>query len=717
MTSVSKLKVENLSRREFLKTGVISGGGLVLGFSLPFVNKALARQEGEAKASYPVDAWLQVDEQGAVTFVIPCSEMGQGSQASLAMILADEAGVDYHTLQVLNPTNNRVFNNPMMGMQLTGGSTSVRAWWVPLREVGATLREMLAASAAKQWKVKAEECTTQDNFAIHKPSGRKLHFKELVEATLDMKPPVKPKVKERSEYRYIGKPLTRVDTPAKVTGEAVFGMDVVLPGMLIATVKQSPAFGGEVAAYNEKAALKVAGVKAVVPVDNGIAVVAKNYWQAKKGMDMLDVKFKGGKTRGRDTASIEKQLDDGLADDKHARTVISHGDLLAGKVAKNHYHMKYTAPYLAHTTMEPMNAVAHVTDEFCELWAPTQSQSLAVQKAMEITGLLADQVRLHTTYLGGGFGRRAETDFVEQAVIISEAVEAPVKLIWSREEDVQHDVYRPAAASDFNIAVDKAGYPLSWKNRVCTTSIMQRFAPQWVGDKPDASMTEGAAETPYTISNQLTDVVQVDNGVPVGFWRSVGNSLNCFFLESVLDELAHHAGKDPYQYRRHLLKASPRALNVLDAAARAANWDKPLGNKRGRGIALTNSFGSYVAQVAEVSVTTDGFKVDRIVCAVDCGLYINPAIIKQQMQSGIIYGLTAALKGKIHFEDGAVVESNFHDYPALLMSEVPEIEVLIVDNNEDPGGFGEPGTPPVAPAVANAIFAATGKRYRSLPLS
>jgi isoquinoline 1-oxidoreductase beta subunit len=710
------MKIENLSRRDFLKTGVITGGGLVLGFTLPLVNKALARQEGEAQATYPVAAWLQVDEAGVVKFVIPVSEMGQGSQASLAMILCDEAGADYHTLEVLNPPNNPVFNNPMFGMQATGGSTAVRAWWVPLREVGATLREMLVASAAKQWQVEPAECTTQDNFAIHKPSGRKLHFRALVNATLDMKPPAKPKLKNRSDYRFIGKPLTRIDTPAKVSGEAQFGMDVVLPGMLIATVKQSPVFGGEVASYNEQAALKVPGVKAVVPVDNGIAVVATNYWQATKGMAALDLKFKGGNTRGKDTAAIEKQLDDGLLDNKNARTVISRGDLSAGKSAKHSYRMKYTAPYLAHTTMEPMNATAHVSDKFCELWCPTQSQARAVQKAVELTGLQPDQVSLHTTYLGGGFGRRAEVDYVAQAVIVSEAVEAPVKLIWSREEDMQHDFYRPAAVSDFNIAVDKDGYPLLWKNRVCTSSILQRYAPQWLGDKPDASMTEGAAETPYRLANQHTDVVQIDTGVPVGFWRSVGNSLNCFFLESALDELAHHAGKDPYQYRRHLLRDSARALNVLDTAAKAAHWDKPIGKNRGRGIALTHSFGSYVAEVAEVSVTADGFKVDRIVCAVDCGIYINPAIIRQQMQSGIIYGLTAALRGKIHFSDGAVIESNFHDYPALLMHEIPEIEVVIIENNENPGGYGEPGTPSVAPAVANAVYAATGKRYRSLPL-
>ena len=710
------MKIENLSRRDFLKTGVITGGGLVLSFSLPLVNKALARQAGEAQATYPVAAWLQVDAAGVVKFVIPVSEMGQGSQASLAMILCDEAGADYHALQVLNPTNNSVFNNPMFGMQLTGGSTSVRAWWVPLREVGATLRTMLVASAAKQWKVKAAECTTQDNFAIHKPSGKKLHFKELVNATLDMKPPAKPKLKNRSEYRFIGKPLTRVDTPPKVNGVAQFGMDVVLPDMLIATVKQSPAFGGEVTSYNEAAALKVPGVKAVVKVDNGIAVVAKNYWQANKGMAALNPKFKGGNTKGKDTAAIEKQLSNGLRDDKNARMVISHGDLAAGKNGKT-YRMQYTAPYLAHSTMEPMNATAHVSDKFCELWLPTQSQSLAAQKAVELTGLHADQVRVHTTYLGGGFGRRAETDYAAQAIHVSEAVEAPVKLIWSREEDMQHDFYRPAAASEFDIAVDKDGYPLSWKNRVATSSIMQRFAPQWLSDKPDASMTEGAAEMPYHIANQYTDVVQIDTGVPVGFWRSVGNSLNCFFVECALDELAHHAGKDPYQYRRHLLSKTPRALNVLDTVAKTAGWDKSIGKNRGRGIALTYSFGSYVAQVAEVTATADGFTVDRIICVVDCGIYINPAIIRQQMQSGIIYGLTAALKGKIHFKDGAVVESNFHDYPALKMNEIPELEVVIIDNNEKPGGFGEPSTPGVAPAVANAVFAATGKRQRDLPLS
>jgi len=712
------MKIENLSRRDFLKGSLLAGGGLVLGFSLPMVDKALARQGDVEKATYPIDAWIQVDEQGVVNFVVPVSEMGQGSQTALAMILADEIGADYSTINVLNPTNNRLFNNPMFGMQLTGGSTAVRAWWEPLRTVGATIRGMLIEAAAKQWSVPVSACTTNDSYVVNQQSKAKTHFSKLVDLAADLAPPEKPELKSRQDYQYIGKPMKRVDTPKKVTGEAVFGIDVVVPDMLIATVKQSPVFGGEVDSYDEAAALNVKGVKAVVKIDHGIAVVAKNYWQAKKGLEALNVKFKGGLTEGFTTEIIERAFDDAMLDDINSENAYQHGDALTEVKNAHAVHvMKYHAPHLAHTTMEPMNATAHVTDDFCEIWAPTQAQSKSVQTAMDLTGLHQDQVRLHTTYLGGGFGRRAEVDTIAQAVTISEEVEAPVKVIWSREEDIQHDFYRPAATSVFEIGVDKDGYPYAWKNRVVNSSIMMRYAPQWVSDKPDSSMTEGAAEMPYHIPHQTTDVVRVDTDIPVGFWRSVGNSLNCFFVESTLDELAHHAKKDPYQYRRHLLKNSPRAMNVLDVVAKKAGWDKQLAKGKGHGIALTHSFGSYVAEVAEVSADKDGnFTVDKVVCAVDCGLVINPAIVERQMQSAIIYGLTAALYGKINLADGRVVESNFHDYPALKMAETPEIEVHIIESDEKPGGYGEPGTPPIAPAVANALFDASGIRYQSLPL-
>lgn len=712
------MKIENLSRRNFLKGSLLAGGGLILGFSLPMVDKALARQGDGSAATYPVDSWVKIDRDGVLNFVIPTSEMGQGSQTSLAMILADETGADYHAIKALNPTNNPLYNNPMFGLQLTGGSTAVRAWWEPLRTVGATLRLMLTEVASMTWSVPASECTTKDSYVRHTPSGNKLHFSKLVDSAAALAPPSKAEYRPRSEYQYIGKPVKRIDTLAKVTGEAVFGIDILLPNMLVATLRQSPIFGGEVKTYNEAAALEVKGVKAVVPVDNGIAVVARNYWQAQKGLKALMVTFEGGATEGQTTASIEKDFVDALAADDKARIVLEQGDTMAVmKQAGKTYHMQYQAPYLAHSTMEPMNATAHVTDQFCEIWAPTQAQSPAVQSAMKLTGLQAEQIRLHTTYLGGGFGRRAEVDYISQAVLLSKAVGAPVKLIWSREEDIQHDFYRPAAASRFEIGVDEDGYPIAWLNRVSNSSIMERYAPQWVGDKPDATMTEGAAELPYYLSNQLVDVVQLHNGIPVGFWRSVGNSLNCFFVESVIDELAFHAGTDPYEYRRHLLKGSPRALKVLETVAAKANWTKSLGNNSGRGIALTHSFGSYVAQIAEVKMSEAGkLIIGKITCVVDCGLYINPSIVKRQMQSAIIYGLTAALQGKINFENGHVVESNFHDYPALKMAEIPEIEVHIIENEEKPGGYGEPGTPPVAPAVANAIFNATGKRHRRLPL-
>ena len=710
------MNIKNLSRRTFLKGSLLAGGGLILGFSLPMINKALARQGETSKATFSVDAWIRVDQQGVVNFVIPVSEMGQGSQTSLAMILADETGADYHQLKVLQPTNNRLYANPMFGMQLTGGSTSVRAWWEPLRVIGATVRLMLVQAAATQWSVAANECTTKDSYVIHKASAKKLHFKKLVAKASELASPSKPGLRPRSEYQYIGRSVKRIDTADKVTGKAVFGIDVVVPGMLIASVKQSPVFGGDVKSFDKAAALKIKGVKAVVPIDNGIAVVAKNYWQAQKGLKALNITFSGGKTQGQSTESLEKAFKQAL--DNEARTVSSHGDnKLAKKKASKQYRMDYAAPYLAHSTMEPMNATAHVTENFCEIWAPTQAQSVAVQAAMNVTGLHADQVKLNTTYLGGGFGRRAEVDYITQAVVVSEAVEAPVKLIWSREEDMQHDVYRPAAASRFDIGVDKEGYPLSWHNRVSNTSIMERYAPQWVGDKPDATMTEGAAELPYWLPNQLTDVVQLDNGIPVGFWRSVGNSLNCFFVESALDELAIHAGKDPYAYRRQLLEKSPRARAVLDAVAQKANWSKPLAKNKGRGIALTHSFGSYVAQVAEVSIDGNGKPtVDKVFCVIDCGIVINPSIVKRQMQSCIVYGLTAALHGKINFKGGRVVESNFHDYRALTLAEVPEIEVSIMESDEKPGGYGEPGTPTIAPAVANAIVNAGGKRQRQLPL-
>lgn len=713
-TQQGDINIENLSRRKFLKGSAVAGGGLILGFTLPLFDKRQIQAAGSEDPSMenPLPAWVRVDQQGVVEFVVPCSEMGQGSQTALAQIMADEIGADYATIRVINPINDPAYNNPSFGMQLTGGSTAVRGWWVPLRKVGATLRGLLIQAAANEWQVDPASCRLQRGVVSHVDSGRRLPMGALVDAAAALPVPENPVMRPSAEYQYIGQPMARVDTPAKVGGQAVFGIDVVRPNMLTATVMRSPVFGGKLERMDKAAALATKGVKAVVEVPNGVAVVADSYWRAHKGLQALTPTFSGGKTAGLDSAAIERGYHDALDANDGKQAFLKGSPKPSGDVIE----AEYWAPYLAHTTMEPMNATAHVTETGCEIWAPTQSQSLAAAKAAEVTGLAPENIRLHTTYLGGGFGRRAEVDYVEQAVIVARELGVPVKLVWSREEDTRQDVYRPAALSRFRVSLDAQGKPAHWINRLATSSIMGRFAPQWVKDI-DHSMAEGADETPYAIANQITTVVRHEPGVPVGFWRSVGHSQNCFFFESMLDECAHQAGADPVAYRRALLQDSPRALGVLDAVVNAAGWGKTLPPGHGVGIALSHSFGSYAAEVAQVSVDDAGsLKVEGLWCAIDCGLYVNPAIVERQMQSAMVYGLTAVLTGKIDFKDGAVAQSNFHDYPALGIAQTPPMHVHIVESDEDPGGYGEPGLPPLAPAVTNAIFAATGKRVRRLPL-
>lgn len=702
------------SRRKFLKRSALATS-FVLGFFLPLSEKARAymdEEEEKKTARYPIAAWLQVTPTGQVSFVIPVSEMGQGSQASLAMILADEMGADYDTLMVLNPDNNTLFTNPMFGMQLTGASTSVRAWWKPLRVVGATVRSMFISAAAKQWQVPVEECIAKKGQVQHVKSGRTLPFSALVETARTMSPPSNPVLKNAKDYDYIGRSMPRVDSLTKITGEAVFGMDVVVPNMLIAAVAQSPVFQGKLSSMNKEAALAVSGVKAVKKIDHGVAVIATTYWQALTGLRQLKPQFTGGKTTGLTSAKIEAALTAGLKET--SESVIDKGNMAqtGSPVISQHYQV----PYLAHTTMEPMNATAHVTDDLCEIWAPTQAQSIAVKQAAQLTLLEPEQIKLHTTYLGGGFGRRAQVDYIEQAVQLSMEMKAPVKVIWSREEDVQHDFYRPSASASFEVSLAKDGLPLTWKSTLVSDSIMAYFMPSFLGGI-DGKMYEGMNDFDYQIPNQQLKVVRKDLGIPLGFWRSVGYSFTTFFVESMIDELAHTAKIDPLTYRQRLLKKDSRSLRVLNQLAEKTNWSVPSKKGQGKGIAITNSFGSYVAQIVEVAINAEGKPIIKQVhCAIDCGQVINPSIVKRQIQSAVIYGLSAALKGKITFENGHVVESNFHDYPALKMAETPPITVHIVASNNAPGGYGEVGLPPIAPALANAIFAATGKRHRVLPL-
>jgi len=535
---------DNPSRRALLKAGLLGMGGLVLGFSLPSAQKAYAKTDAASTSdSYPVKGWLQLDKSGELAMFIPVSEMGQGSQTAITMIFADELGADYHKVVVKSPINDSLYNNPMFGMQITGGSTAVRAWWEPMRVIAATLRGMLLQAAAKQWQVAAKSCEINEGIVFHKASNRQVALQDLIDSAQSINPPKNPTLKPASEYRYIGKPMPRVDTPSKVNGSAVFGMDVQLPNMLIATVAQSPVFGGQVDSYDEQAAQSVKGVRAVVEIPHGIAVVADSYWQAKKGLDKLKPTFKGGDTVGLNTDTIEKRLQAGME---------KPGEAVKSAQAVTDFEQKheavYTAPYLAHTTMEPMNATAHVTDSHCEVWAPTQNQAQSAQIAADVSLLQPDQVTVHTTYLGGGFGRRAFVDYVAQAVLLSLEMERPVKVIWSRPEDIQHDFYRPAAVCKFDVKTDAKGLPVEWQTKVVSDSTMAEFS-NGSDTMIDNAMSEGLADQEYQLSNVSLSVVREDMKIPVGFWRSVGYSITTFTVETFIDELAYAAGKDPVAFR------------------------------------------------------------------------------------------------------------------------------------------------------------------------
>ncbi len=708
------MKILNMSRRKFLKSTAFAGGGLILGFHLPFRSlDAEAQTAGEME----INAFIRIAPDNSITITVPSSEMGQGVSTSLPMIVAEDLEADWTKITAKLAPAGDAYKNPFYNMQGTGGSTSIRGWWQPLRTIGASAREMLLAAAAEQWGIPVSDCVAENGMVMHKNNGKQASYGELAEAAAKLTPPQEPDLKPQEQYRIVGQPLKRLDSLPKIDGSAVYGMNMRVPNMLIATVKVSPVFGGEVDSMDDTAAKAVKGVKAVVPVPNGVAVVAENYWQAQKGLDALYVKFNEGEHATLSSAGILTSFREALQDEG----AIAHSDGDAegalASAAKT-LEMEYDVPFLAHATMSPMNCTASVTAEGCEIWAPTQSQTISAQVASQLTGLPPEKVRLHTTLLGGGFGRRFELDVLIQAVLISKAVGQPVKVVWSREEDMQHDFYRPAGVCRFRIGLDADGLPVAWLNKIVGPSIMSRVFPQFVQNNLDPTSFEGASELPYGIPHQQISYVMKDTGVPIGFWRSVGNSFTAFYVESALDEAAHAGNHDPYQFRRKLLAANPRFLNVLDVAAEKAGWGKSLAEGHFQGIALQQSFGSIVCQIAEVSLDEKGNKVrvHRVVCAVDCGSAVNPEIVKAQMESGIVYGLTAALKGEITIKKGRVTQSNFHNYRMLRMKEMPVIETYIIESGETPGGIGETGTPTIVPAVTNAIFAATGKRIRSLPI-
>ncbi|WP_119419899.1 xanthine dehydrogenase family protein molybdopterin-binding subunit [Desertibaculum subflavum] len=734
-----------LDRRAVLKLGAGSAAGLVLGFHLParLGAQEIAENGAQGNGFGPfLNAWLRISPDETVTLVIDRSEMGQGVYTSLPMLLAEELGCDWRRIRVVAAPADPIYRNlflvhelltkgedigdaadwfvrrlsRVVGQQVTGGSSSVRGAFKPLRTAGAAAREMLVTTAARRFGVAREECTVEAGEVRHAPSERKLSFGALAAEAALLEPPRRPPLKPASAWRLIGKSVPRLDLPSKIDGSAIFGIDVRLPDMLFAAIAMPPVFGGKLKRYDSTAVLKRRGVSAVVPLPDGVAVVADNTWRAQAALAELAPEWDDGGNAAVSSETIEATLRDALAGS--GRTAEAAGDPakeLSG--AARRVSADYELPYLAHATMEPMNATARIGADGIDIWIPTQVQEAVQKAAAEAADISTAKVRVHTTYLGGGFGRRLEADLAAQAVRLAKAVGKPVQAIWSREEDTTHDFYRPATAARLEAGLDAEGRLVAWRQTNACPSIMARVFPAATWLEVDQTAVEGATRMPYAIANRRIAHVQRDFHVPVGFWRSVGHSQNAFFKESFVDELAAAAGTDPLAFRRRLLAQAPRDLAVLELAAEKAGWGDALPPGRGRGIALHTSFGSIVAQVAEVTVSADGVSVERIVAAVDCGIVVNPDTLRAQIEGGIVFGLTAALYGRISIEKGRVAERHFDDYPMVRLGETPEIEVHVIASDQAPGGAGEPAVPPVAPAIANAIYAATGKRLRRLPVA
>lgn len=720
---VESRAMARITRRAF----VGGSSALVIAFHLPRTGRAAAPP---GKKVLSPNAFLRIGEDDSVLVLVPKSEMGQGALTALPMIVAEELGAEFSRIRVEHAPEGKEYVMPMsFGLQLTGGSTGVRGSYLTLRRAGASGRDLLERAAAKAWRVDRGSVRAEGGKVVG-PAGRSASFGELVGLAAALAPKKKPKLKPETSFTLVGTSAPRTDVPPKTDGSAIFGMDVVRPGMLTASVLRCPVFGGTLRGFDAAKARAVPGVKHVIPLPAGIAVVADGYWAALRGRKALEsVTWNEGANAAVSSATLLASYAE--AGRRKGEKVRDEGDAYRAlaRAAKT-VEAVYDVPFLAHATMEPQNCTAHVTRGACEVWAPTQNQTMSKNIAAKASGLPRAAVQIHTTLMGGGFGRRGEIDFVEEAVLLSKAIGAPVKVIWSREDDMQHDFYRPLYWHTLKAGFDAAGNPTAWLHRLVGPSIVRRFVKigsmvAWDQDHKemvwhDLTSTDGARTLPYAFGNLRVEYTRTETPVPIGFWRSVGNSFNGFVTECFFDEVAHAAGKDPYELRRSLLAGEPRHAAVLTLAAEKAGWGTPLaprrGARRGRGIAVHESFGSFVAMVAEVSVVEGGeVHVDRVVCAVDCGKVVNPDIVAGQMESGVAYGLSAAIRGKITVERGRVTQSNFHDYHPLRMKEMPVVETHIVPSRERHGGIGEVAVPTTAPAVCNAIFAATGTRIRSLP--
>jgi isoquinoline 1-oxidoreductase subunit beta len=711
--------IVKVSRRAFIKAGAVLGGGLLLGCHL---SPPTSRPEAAATKDLPYapNAFIRIGADDSVTLIINKSEMGQGVFTSLPMLIAEELECDWRKVRVEAAPVAAVYNHTTFGMQATGGSTSVRTEWERLSKAGAAAREMLIAAAAKAWKVKPASCRAENGRVLH-PTGQVLTYGELADAAARLPVPGEIRLKDPAAYRIIGKSRQRLDSPAKINGTAQFGLDVRLPGMLTAVIARPPVFGGKVASFNAEKAKAVPGVQAVVQVPAGVAVVATGFWPAKKGRDALEVIWDDGEGATLTTAGM-REVYARLAETDGLPARLEGAPEKAFPRAARRISAVYEVPYLAHATMEPLNCCVDLHDDRCDIWTGTQSQTGSRNDAARVAGLKPEQVNIHTTFLGGGFGRRSNpfSDFVVEAVEVAKAVQKPVKVVRTREDDMKGGYYRPMWYDRITAGFDASDALVAWRHTIVGQSIVAGtpFEQMLAKEGIDHTSVEGASDIPYAIPNILVDLHTTRNVVPVLWWRSVGHSHTAFVVESFIDEAAHAAGKDPFEFRRMLLGNKPRHKGVLELAAHHAGWGEPLPTGRARGIAVHESFGSFIAQVAEVSVTSKGeVQVHRVICAIDCGRYVNPDTIEAQMESGIVFGLSAALYGAITLKKGRVEQGNFDDYPILRIDRMPQVEVHLMPSREPAGGVGEPGVPPIAPAVANAVFAATGARLRSLPMT
>ncbi|MET3910215.1 isoquinoline 1-oxidoreductase beta subunit [Bradyrhizobium sp. S3.3.6] len=705
----------DVSRRALLTGGLAAG--VLLAFHLPLraaANEPVQKDATDGK--FAPNAFIRIDETGRTVLMMPQVEMGQGVYTSIAMILAEELDADWAKVEVQHaPPNDKLYANPVFGLQATGGSTSIRAWWKPLRAAGASARAMLVQAAAAQWQVDPASCTASKGEVVHAASSRKIGYGELALAAQGQTPPKDVAVKDPKDFVIIGQPLKRLDTPDKVNGKVVYGIDAILPNMKIAVIANCPVFGGKVGKVDDTGAMKVAGVRKIVVLEDTVAVIGDHTWAAKKGLEALKIEWNEGPNAKISTKDIWQDLR--AASEKDGAIAKSVGDIAKGLASGDRFEANFELPFLAHASMEPINATVHVRPDACEIWTGTQIMTRVQAEAAKAAGVPVDKVIVNQHLLGGGFGRKLEPDMVVAAVKIAKQVDYPVKVIWTREEDIQHDVYRPVYRDQVTATLVD-GKVSAWKYKIAGSAVIARWLPPAFQKGIDIDAVDAAADMPYDFPNFQVEYVRAEPpAVPTGFWRGVGPNNNVFAFECAMDELARKAGKDPVEFRRAHLTKNPRALAVLNLVAEKSGWGERLPPRVGRGVCVQPSFASYLATVVEAEIDDIGeIIVRRVTSVVDTGIAVNPDTVKAQIEGGLIFGLTAALYGEITIEKGRVQQSNFHDYRMMRINETPKIEVIVVKSGEAPGGIGEAGVNAGPPALCNAIYAATGVALRRLPI-